>query len=76
MEELLELLEDICPDVDFEHETNLIDGKLLDSFSIVSLISAISDEFDIDISPKYLVPANFNSAQAMWELIQKIQEED
>lgn len=76
MEELLELLEDICPDVDYEHETNLIDGKVLDSFSIVSLIAAICDEFDIEISPKYLVPANFNSARAMWDLIQKIQEED
>ena len=76
MEELLELLEDICPDVDYETETNLIDGKVLDSFSIVSLISAISNEFDIEISPKYLVPENFNSARAMWDLIQKIQEED
>ena len=76
MEELLELLEDICPDVDYETETNLIDGKVLDSFSIVSLIAAICDEFDIEISPKYLVPENFNSARAMWDLIQKIQEED
>ena len=49
---------------------------MLDSFSIVSLISEISDAFGIEISPKYLVPENFNSVQAMWAMIQKIQEEE
>ena len=72
MDELLEILEEIDPDVDYETEDNLIDGKVLDSFSIIRLIAAICDEFDIEISPKYLVPENFNSAEAMWELIQKI----
>lgn len=76
MEELLEILEDIDPDIDYETETNLIDGKVLDSFSIVDLIDRISEEFDIEISPKYLVPENFNSAAAMWALIQKIQDEE
>lgn len=76
MEQLLEILRDIDPDVDFETENNLIDGKVLDSFSIVTLIDTISEEFDIEISPKYLVPENFNSAEAMWELIQKILDEE
>mgnify|MGYP003544478287 CR=1 FL=1 len=76
MDELLEILEEIDPDVDYETEDNLIDGKVLDSFSIIRLIAAICDEFGIAISPKYLVPENFNSAEAMWELIQKIQEEE
>ncbi len=76
MEELLEILEDIDPDVDFETETRLIDGKILNSFSIITLVSNIQDEFDIEISPAYLVPENFNSASAMWEMIQRIQEED
>ena len=75
MEELLEILQDIDPDVDYETEDNLIDGGVLDSFSIIRLIASICDEFDIEISPKYLVPENFNSVQAMWNLIRKIQEE-
>lgn len=75
MDELMEILMEIDPDVDYENETQLIDGKVLDSFSIVSLISEISDAFGIEISPKYLVPENFNSVQAMWAMIQKIQEE-
>lgn len=75
MDELLEILEEINPDVDYETEDRLIDGKVLDSFSIVTLVSEISDAFDIEISPKYLVPENFNSARAMWAMIQRIQEE-
>lgn len=76
MDELMEILEEINPDVDYETEDRLIDGKVLDSFSIVSLVAQISDNFDIEISPKYLVPENFNSAAAMWEMIQAIRDED
>ena len=76
MEELLEILNDINPDVDYSKEKNLIDGKVYDSFSIITLVSNISEEFDIEIGPVYLVPENFNSAEAMWEMIQKIQEDE
>ena len=76
MDELMELLEEIAPDVDFAAETRLIDDKVLDSFSIVSLVAQLADTFDIEISPKYLVPENFNSAQAMWNMIQTIREEE
>ena len=76
MDELLEILNDINPDVDYETEDQLIDGKVLDSFSIITLISNISDTFDIELGPQYLVPENFNSAKAMWAMIQHIREED
>lgn len=75
MEELLEILNDINPEIDYESETNLIDGRLLDSFSIITLIGEICDHFDIEISPKYMVNANFNSIGAMWDMIQEILEE-
>ncbi len=76
MEELLEILEEINPDIDYETATALIDDKMLDSFSIVSLVTEISDAFDIEISPKYLVPENFNSVQAMMKMIETIQDEE
>ncbi|MCI9193891.1 acyl carrier protein [Acutalibacter muris] len=76
MEELLEILEDIDPDIDYTTADHLIDGKLLDSFSIVSLVSEIANTFDIEISPKYLVPENFNSAAAMWSMICRLREEE
>lgn len=76
MDELMDILMDINPDIDYEVEDQLIDGKVYDSFSIVNLVAQISEVFDIDISPKYLVPENFNSAQAMWEMIQTILDEE
>ncbi len=74
MEELLEILNDLNPDVDYETEERLIDGKVYDSFKIITLISMISDTFDIELGPEHLIPENFNSARAMWEMIQRIQE--
>lgn len=76
MEQLMEILMEIDPDIDYKNEKNLIDGKVLDSFSIVNLVSQISETFDIEISPKYLIPEHFNSVDAMWEMIQAILNED
>ncbi len=75
MEELLELLKSIKPDVDFEKEESLIEDELLDSFDIVSIVAAINDEFDIQIGAGDIVPENFNSAKAMYKLIEKLEEE-
>ncbi len=74
-ETIIEILEDIRPDVDFESETSLVDGNVLESFDIVSLVSELSDEFDITIRPKDLVPENFNSVDAMTELVTKLMDE-
>ena len=75
MEELMEVLEGLRPDVDFEAETGLIDNGILDSFDIVTLVTELSDTFDIEIKPNNLIPENFNSAAAMWELVQQLQDE-
>ena len=75
MEELLELLKSIKPDVDFETEESLIEDELLDSFDIVSIVAAVNDEFDIQIGAGDIVPENFNSAKAMYKLIEKLEEE-
>ena len=75
MEELLEILNEINPDIDYEKEHNLIDGKLLDSLSILTLITEICDTFDIEIGPKWMRNENFNSVGAMWNMIQSIQSE-
>ena len=76
MDELMEILEEINSDIDYENEKNLIDGKVLDSFSIINLIAEICDHFDIEISPKWMRNENFNSVEAMWNMIQAIQEEE
>lgn len=76
METLLEILKDLHPDVDFETEDKLIDDMILDSFDIVTLISEISEEFDVTITAENIIPENFNSAQALYELIQKLEDEE
>ena len=75
MEELLEILKDIKPGVDFENEESLIGEEILDSFDIVNLVTKLNDEFDIEITPSYLIPENFETVEAIYNLIQKLQEE-
>ena len=72
MEELLEILKSIRPDVNFENETELIDEGILDSFDVVSIISEIDDKFDVQIRINELDPENFNSVESIWSLIQKL----
>ena len=74
MEELLEILQDIDDSVDYEKETALIDDHILDSFGIITLISEIEEHFDIEVVAAEMTPENFNSAAAMWEMIQRLQE--
>lgn len=76
MDELLEILSDLHPEVDFETCDSLIDDKILDSFDIVSIIAEIGDQFDVVISAEKITPENFNSAQAIYALIQELEDED
>lgn len=76
MDELMNILTELHPDVDFDKETSLIDDKILDSFDIVTLIAEISDSYDIAIPAQDIVPENFNSAKALYALIQRLEEED
>lgn len=75
MNELMEILQELRPDVDFENETALITDGILDSFDIVALVGELNDAFDIEIKPNNLVPDNFNSAKAMWALIEQLQDD-
>ena len=76
MEKLYKILEGIRSDVDFRNGTaKLIDDSVLDSFDIIAIIGELNDAFEVEISVDELSPENFNSATAMMELIQKLQEE-
>ena len=74
MEELLNILKELHEDVDFEVEEGLVDDGILDSLDIVTLITEINDAFDISIPAEEIVPENFNSAGAIWALIEKLDE--
>lgn len=76
MEKLLEILEDIESGVDYENCDKLIDEGYLDSLAIISLVAEIEDEFDVQIPTVEIIPSNFNSVKAMWELITRLEEEE
>lgn len=75
MTELLEILENLHPEVDFDTCTTLIDDKILDSFDIITIISEINEEFDVVIPAEEIIPENFNSAQALYDLVKKLEDE-
>ncbi|MBR2653299.1 MAG: acyl carrier protein [Lachnospiraceae bacterium] len=73
MDELIEILEDIQPDCDYETCDTLIDDGILDSFAILSIVSELEDAYDIRITPADIIPENFNSAAALYEMVQRLQ---
>ena len=75
MDELMNILEELKPDVDFETCTTLVDDGYLDSFDILSIVSELNEAFDIEITPRDIVPENFNSAKALMDMVNRLQEE-
>lgn len=75
MEQLLAIMSEIRPDIDFETEDELIDADILDSFDIIAIVSEVNEQFGIEINVNDLLPENFNSARALYELIEKMQNE-
>ncbi|HIQ61923.1 MULTISPECIES: phosphopantetheine-binding protein [Pseudoflavonifractor] len=75
MEQLLEILEEIRPDLDFANCQDLIDGHHLNSLDIISIVAELEDAFDITVPTVEVIPHNFNSAQNLWAMIQRLQEE-
>ena len=74
MEKLIEILKGYNPEVDYYTNEHLIDEGVLDSFDIVSIVSDINDEFDVEITAKDVIPENFNSAKSLYELIKRLQD--
>jgi acyl carrier protein len=74
--ELLEILNELHEDVDFTTSGALFDGGIIDSFDVVTIIAEVHERFGVTISAEYITPANFNSAQALWHLIEKLLAEE
>ncbi len=75
MDKLIDILSDLHPDIDFETEEGLVDNGILDSLDIVTLITEINDKFDVSIPAEEIIPENFNSAEALYALIERLDEE-
>ena len=72
-EQIIEILTEICPGVDFEQETSLIDDGLFDSLDIVAVVTDLMDTFDVQLGVDDLTPENFNSVDAICQLIERAQ---
>lgn len=75
MEELLDILDSLDLGIDFTKETALIDDAILESLDIVSIIAELSDAYDITIPARDIVPENFNSAEAMLDMVNRLLDE-
>lgn len=74
MEKLMSILMEIDDSIDYTQEKALIDDRLLDSFGVITLVSELEDAFDIDIEASEMTPENFNSAESIYKMIQRLQE--
>lgn len=74
MNELIEALKRVNPDIDYENETALVTGKIIDSIDMTSILAELEDTFDIEIDMEYIVPKNFDSVEAMWSMVQELME--
>ncbi len=75
MNKIIEILEELKPGVDYKNTENLIDGRYLDSLTILSLVSELEEEFDIEIPTVEIIPDNFNSVEKINSLIEKLKED-
>ena len=75
MEELLRILSELHPEVDFTAETDLVGDGIFDSLDIVTLITEINTSFEVRIPAQEILPENFCSAKAIWALIERLDEE-
>lgn len=71
-EKLLNIFKEEFSDIDFELSTALIDEGILDSIVLVELISIISMEFGVSIPYEEIIPENFNSVDAMAQMLERL----
>ncbi|MCR5060193.1 MAG: acyl carrier protein [Saccharofermentans sp.] len=76
MDEIIAILKELHPDVDYETNTSLVDDRIIDSFDIISIVAEIDDRLDVQIPAEEIIPENFNSAKALADLVARLEDED
>jgi len=76
MDEIIAILKELHPDVDYETNTALVDDRIIDSFDIISIVAEIDDRLDVQIPAEEIIPENFNSAAALAALVKRLEDED
>ena len=76
MDAILDILEDLKPGEDYRARTDLVDARVLDSLTILALVSELEDAFDIIIPAVEIVPANFNTLSGIWDMVCRLRAAD
>lgn len=76
METIIDIIKELKPGVDIDVTTKLIDEKILDSLAMISLVAELGDEFDVEITAQDIVPENFATVEAIYEMIERLEDED
>ena len=76
MDEIIAILKELHPDVDYETNKALVDNRVIDSFDIISIVAEIDDRLDVQIPAEEIIPENFNSAEALAALVKRLEDED
>ena len=74
MESLINVLEGIDDEIDWEYESRLVDDRILDSLTVITMIADLENAFDVEIRAEEITPDNFNSAEATWKMICRLKE--
>lgn len=75
MDTILDILDELKPGADWRGRTDLVDGRELDSLTIISLIAELEDAFDVVVPAVEIVPENFNSLEGIWALVRRLREQ-
>lgn len=70
-EKFINLLNDINPEIISHSDSNLVDDGIIDSLNIMQIVSGFEKNYGIDFDPDDMIPENFSSANAIWQLLQK-----
>lgn len=74
-ERILDILQELHEDIDFEAEEKMVDDKVLDSFDLVTLVTELGEEFDVDITARDFIAENFNSVDSLTNMIARLMDE-
>ena len=74
-EEIIEILQSLHEDIDFESTEKLVDDKVLDSFDLVTLVTELGEAFDVEITARDFVAENFNSVDRLAKMIERLMDE-
>lgn len=74
-EKVLEILEEYCEEaIDYTGD-NMMEEGVIDSFTVINIVSELEDAFDIEVDAKYVVAENFKNKEAIIELVKRLLED-